>query len=219
MSPYAANQRVIGIVIPWIGTSDHIRMLEGVCQQVASREYAVVALQAGFLHHERFHADIFAHGGYQIGVQRMAGWIVINLSGIDEWIADQQAKGQPVVQISPAMASNLCPYVVPDNLGGARDAVAHLLTLGHTRIAFIGNLANSDIALRYAGFRRALADHGVNPDDAPVVSITWRNDYWTATAGAIWRVSPWSKSSARLMGAPRPNSGIISWIRCAPRPR
>ncbi len=184
MSPHVASQHVIGVVIPWIGTSDHIRMLEGVCQQVASRRYAVVALQAGFLQQERFHADIFAHGSHQIGVQRIAGWIVINLSGIDEWIADQQAKGQPVVQISPAQASDLCPYVVPDNPGGAGDAVTHLLALGHTRIAFLGNLANSDIVLRYAGFRQALADHGVNPDDAPVASITWRSDYWTAAAGA-----------------------------------
>lgn len=184
MSPHAASQRVIGVVIPRIGTSDHIRMLEGVCHQVSSHGYAVVALQAGFMQQERFHADIFAHGSHQIGVRRVAGWIVINLSGIDEWIAAQQATGRPVVQISPVQASNLCPYVVPDNLGGARDAVTHLLTLGHTRIAFIGNLTHSDIALRHAGFRQALAAHGVDPDEAPVASITWRSDYWTATAGA-----------------------------------
>jgi anti-anti-sigma regulatory factor len=114
----------------------------------------------------------------------MAGWIVINLSGIDEWIIGQQTSGRPVVQVSPVTASDLCPYVVPDNLGGAQDAVNHLIALGHTRIAFIGNLANSDIALRYAGFCQALAAHGVHSDDAPVVPINWRDDYWTAVAGA-----------------------------------
>ncbi len=64
MSPHAASQRVIGVVIPWTGTSDHIRMLEGVCHQVSSHGYAVVALQAGFMQQERFHADIFAHGSH-----------------------------------------------------------------------------------------------------------------------------------------------------------
>ncbi len=184
MSSHAASQRVIGVVIPWLGTSDHIRMLEGICHQVSPQGYSVVALQAGFSRQERFHGDIFVRSSQQVSVQRMAGWIVINLSDIDEWIIDQQAKRQPVVQICPATASDLCPYVVADNLGGARDAVTHLLALGHTRIAFIGNLANSDIALRYAGFRQALAAHGMNPDDAPVASINWRTDYWTATAGA-----------------------------------
>jgi DNA-binding LacI/PurR family transcriptional regulator/anti-anti-sigma regulatory factor len=184
MSVHAASQRVIGVVIPWIGTPNHVRILEGICQQVSPHGYAVVALQAGFLQQERFHSDIFAHGNYQIGIQRMAGWIVINLSGIDEWIIAQQTNGCPVVQVSPVTASDLCPYVVPDNLGGAQDAVSHLIALGHTRIAFIGNLANSDIALRYAGFRQALAMHGLDPDDAPVVPINWRDDYWTAVAGA-----------------------------------
>jgi DNA-binding LacI/PurR family transcriptional regulator/anti-anti-sigma regulatory factor len=184
MSSHTASQRAIGVVIPWLGTLDYIRMLEGICERVSPRGYRVVALQAGFLQQERFHADIFARSSHQIGVRRMAGWIVINLSDIDEWITARQAEGRSVVQISPATVSDLCPYVTPDNLGGARDAATHLLALGHTRIAFIGNLANSDIALRHAGFRQALADHGVNPDNAPVASVTWRNDYWTAAAGA-----------------------------------
>jgi hypothetical protein len=73
MSVHAASQRVIGVVIPWIGTPNHVRILEGICQQVSPHGYAVVALQAGFLQQERFHSDIFAHGNYQIGIQRMAG--------------------------------------------------------------------------------------------------------------------------------------------------
>jgi LacI family transcriptional regulator len=52
-----------------------------------------------------------------------------------------------------------------DNFGGACDAVRHLLTLGHERIALIGGGAadNHDAWERQRGYRAALCEAGVAP--------------------------------------------------------
>ena len=46
------------------------------------------------------------------------------------------------------------PSVVGDNLGGSVAAVEHLIQHGHCRIAFVGNLGQTDMVERQAGYRR-----------------------------------------------------------------
>ena len=54
--------------------------------------------------------------------------------------------------------------VVPDNLGGAREAVRHLVALGHRRIGFLGASEALVVrAERLAGFRAGLAEAGLAP--------------------------------------------------------
>lgn len=53
-------------------------------------------------------------------------------------------------------------FVGTENVGAARAAVAHLVELGHRRIAFVGNLDSaSPVAERLEGYRRALKDAGL----------------------------------------------------------
>ena len=60
--------------------------------------------------------------------------------------------------------------VVPDEVGGAREAVEVLLAAGHRRIGFVNNEeAIPAQALRLAGFRQALEGHGIPFDPAWVV--------------------------------------------------
>ncbi len=62
-------------------------------------------------------------------------------------------------------------HVTIDNSAAAHDATAHLLALGRRRVAAIGAQAdgpNETAVLRMAGYRRALEEAGVTPDDALV---------------------------------------------------
>jgi DNA-binding LacI/PurR family transcriptional regulator len=53
-----------------------------------------------------------------------------------------------------------------DNRGGVEAAVDHLVELGHTRIAFVGDPVLGDIQERQAAFEDALAKHGIAlPDE------------------------------------------------------
>ena len=62
------------------------------------------------------------------------------------------------------------PTIVPDNRGGARTAVEHLLALGHRRIAFIaGNPATGQSGQRQQGYVDAMQAAGLEVDPALVV--------------------------------------------------
>lgn len=68
----------------------------------------------------------------------------------------------PLVAIDPHTGPADVPTVESDSYGGAREATAYLVALGHTRIGYIAGRADlrSSIA-RDAGYRRALADAGI----------------------------------------------------------
>jgi len=74
--------------------------------------------------------------------------------------------GKPVVLSSTTMADFRAPVALPDNDGGAFAAVEHLIGHGHTRIGFVGNLAQQDICDRFAAYQRALKVHGLTADPA-----------------------------------------------------
>lgn len=60
--------------------------------------------------------------------------------------------------------------VLPDNVAGGRSIAAHLLSLGHRRIAFaVGSRALTTVTDRLDGAGQALAAAGLSIDDLPLV--------------------------------------------------
>ncbi|WP_448060316.1 LacI family DNA-binding transcriptional regulator [Cellulomonas hominis] len=83
------------------------------------------------------------------------------------WLAD---RGVPFVTFgrpwSPTEAEDAHPWVDVDGAGGTRAAVEHLQDLGHTRIAYIGWPAGSDVGDdRISGWRTAMTRAGLSPAD------------------------------------------------------
>lgn len=73
--------------------------------------------------------------------------------------------GAPLVCVDRRLGRERVDSVVIDNVRGAYDATAHLVRLGHRRIAFIeGRPRISTSRERLEGYAKALADHGVEPD-------------------------------------------------------
>ena len=65
----------------------------------------------------------------------------------------------PVVQVMRRLAGLRASVVAPENALGARKAVAHLITAGHRRIAFIGGFPTMNVREeRLAGYIKALED-------------------------------------------------------------
>lgn len=77
-------------------------------------------------------------------------------------------QGVPVVFIDREIAGpSLFDTVLVDNQGGTRQAVEHLLDLGHRRLGLIrGPVASTPARLRYESFRDTLADRGLEPGEA-----------------------------------------------------
>jgi DNA-binding LacI/PurR family transcriptional regulator len=77
------------------------------------------------------------------------------------------ARKTPVVILGhPAPFCSGFVHVEADDLQGSHAVTEHLLSLGHRRIAFLaGPLATPWTTERLEGYRRALREHGIEPDD------------------------------------------------------
>lgn len=72
----------------------------------------------------------------------------------------------PTVLVNRDVPALGLDYVGSDKIGAARDATAHLIGLGHRRLAFIGaEPTTSTPHARLAGFRAALDVHDITPDE------------------------------------------------------
>lgn len=83
----------------------------------------------------------------------------------DNYIKSLEQIKLPVVLVNYCRTETSLPVVVGDNRLGARDAVAHLLALGHQRIAFIaGSVHTGQSKERQRGYTDALKKFGVTQD-------------------------------------------------------
>jgi DNA-binding LacI/PurR family transcriptional regulator len=96
--------------------------------------------------------------------QQVDGVILASAALNDDNIARLKATGYPVVFIGRYPLDPGIPTVSIDDIGGAYQAVRHLLEHGHTRIAHIsGPLAHLSALDRYEGYAQALLDMGIVP--------------------------------------------------------
>ncbi|AOF93641.1 LacI family DNA-binding transcriptional regulator [Sinorhizobium sp. RAC02] len=80
----------------------------------------------------------------------------------------------PLVLLNCYTSDNRFPAVVPDEMTGGRTATTSLIKKGHTRIATIVGESFMEAAQdRLAGYRTALAEAGLNYDDALVAEGNW----------------------------------------------
>lgn len=86
-------------------------------------------------------------------------------------------RGVPVVEVDRQIATVPCDAVVIDNVRGAREAVEHLLVLGHRRIALL--VVDTDWtsdAGRVAGYRDGLAAAGIAVDESLILRFPFHDD-------------------------------------------
>jgi LacI family transcriptional regulator len=80
------------------------------------------------------------------------------------FIAKASRFGIPIVLVDFELKRKRYPAVLIENRSGANAAVTHLVTRGHSKIAFVGgDIDHPSLAERLEGFRDALADQGLPP--------------------------------------------------------
>ncbi len=98
-----------------------------------------------------------------------------------------------------------------DDEGGIREATAHLLALGHRRVAYVGgNESISTGAARLSGYRRALRDVSIEEDPALISTVA---PHGPAASGAFRKVFEAARPSAMVLGGPRITLGAVEAIR------
>jgi LacI family transcriptional regulator len=80
----------------------------------------------------------------------------------------------PTVLVNRTTDGTTVPAVLSDDHDGIGQAVRHLVTLGHTKIAHVGGTQTvSTGVVRYRGFLSAMRDEGLEPDPSRIVFAEW----------------------------------------------
>jgi len=110
-----------------------------------------------------------------------------------------------VNQLSSSIDSGIDSVSV-DNVAGGYLATRHLLDLGHTRIGFLsGPLRTASRLERLEGYRRALRDAGILPEDSLVWAVTQDN-----TTGDVEGAEIGREGARALLRSPAPPTGLVT---------
>ncbi len=104
--------------------------------------------------------------------QRVDGVLLAPVSGANETahLRQLQERGVPLVLLNRRLPEFAAPTVTADNATGSYELTRHALTLGHRRIGVIhGRLDTSTTQERLSGYRRALAEAGIEEEAALIM--------------------------------------------------
>lgn len=103
-----------------------------------------------------------------IAEQQVSGVIAVGGGDVTDTLLDRLAdEGIPLVAVDNLSMSRQIDCVLTDNQHGAYQLTQHLLDLGHRRIAIIlGPPKYKSLVERYHGYREALLNAGITPDEA-----------------------------------------------------
>ena len=160
----------IGVLSPLLSGTFSGEVLTGVVEVAEQRSAQVVAIQTLDL---RVGGQTAPQPSFDSPTSwdRVAGYIVLVNAVERPYLEAILRARKPLVLVSNTADGLGCPEVRPDNWGGTYAAVSHLLGHGHRRIAFVGNLRQADIRERFAAWRAALVDHGVEPEQSLVFEV------------------------------------------------
>jgi LacI family transcriptional regulator len=93
---------------------------------------------------------------------RVEGLVVVAAEGSDDQLRREVALGTPLVCVDRVIDDLVCDTVVSENLATTHEAVSHLVSRGHRRIAYLGGDVRVWTAReRLAGFREGMAAAGL----------------------------------------------------------
>lgn len=148
--------RSLGVVVMDIVDSFIAELVRTIDKTALDRGYSVNLSNCGADPHRELAAIKI------LRQQRVDGIIVPDPHVANTSLPHLERIGVPVILINHV---NYHYSVGTDNVAAARQAVKHLLDLGHERIAYIGTNRNRDENFeRWTGYQKALEEHGISPD-------------------------------------------------------
>ncbi|MGN6241214.1 MAG: substrate-binding domain-containing protein, partial [Cellulosimicrobium cellulans] len=135
------------------------RSLAGIARVLRAHGHRVVALQTYPADLDRDEFPGPPGRRPLLGRSSFDGFVVMTTALADAELRELDASGVPLVLLGVRADGLRAPAVSPDNAGGVRAAVDHLVEHGHDRIGFVGNTEQRDTLERYDAYRAALAAH------------------------------------------------------------
>lgn len=123
--------------------------------------------------------------------EEIAGLVIAPTSENANRVAELAEAGLPIVVIDRRINGSRVDVVLSDNVGGARAAVSHLISLGHTAIAHIGGPQHLTSGReRYEGYLQAMQAASLPVRSEWVQTGDHRHESGYECALALMNVSP-----------------------------
>jgi diguanylate cyclase (GGDEF)-like protein/PAS domain S-box-containing protein len=180
----------VGVLSSITGGFFYGEVLSGIVQEVAAAGGCVTLLRTLGTDATRDEHWPAPKVTVPVGLDHVDGYIAIAQACDDEFLHMLRAAGKPVVVTNNTIGAVDAASVVADNSGGVIAAVEHLIEHGHSRIAFVGNLNQTDMVERHAGYCQAMAEHGLAVDDLFIPSTDHVETGGEAAADALLSVLP-----------------------------
>ncbi len=179
----------IGVAVPGVADPFFAGIIDAVEREASRRGAAVIVTSVGWEpSRERQSIEAVLH-------RRVAGMIICPVGPDMSFLRPWQTRA-PLVFVDRVPGKLTADSVVQDDVGGGREATAHLIRHGHRTIAFLGDDVITGI-LRLKGARQALADADVVHTD----DLVHLGDVDTATVTAALR---------RILALPDPPTAVFS---------
>jgi LacI family transcriptional regulator len=201
------RSRLIGILIPawtWPLIPD---LTPGIVEVIKQTPYELVLYSINDEDIERDRSEVIDR---LLASQLTAGLLAIFPAHVSQHLTRLYKQGFPIVIIDDQEVQ-ITPWVGADNTTGAYDAVRHLITLGHRRIAHIQGpseyLVSHD---RYNGYRQALLEAGITPDPALVLEGDFLAPTGRTCAGKFFELPPEIRPTAIFAGSDQMAYGVLA---------
>ena len=152
----AGADAAVGLAIPDIADPFVAAMTSSIEEDLVGRGMAVVvtSLSQGASERERSALEALLR-------RQISGLIVACVSADQSYLAPWQER-TPMVFVDRPPNGRPGVYVIEDDVGGAREAVTHLASHGHRRVAFLGlSTPIATVRRRLKGYRSAVAESGL----------------------------------------------------------
>lgn len=192
----SGKTRTVGVVVPNLSANIIARLTSGIEDTCHQHDHRVLLAQApGGTESEIRQAQLLLE-------HRVDGLIcALTRAHADEsreWLAHLAEEGVACVLVDERIDEAPVDYVVSDDRQGAIDLVAHLASLGHRRIAFLGIPEPRRIHLeRSEGYRLGLTAAGLAPDPALTCEVLGASEL---VPGQV----------ARLLGLAEPPTAVFA---------
>lgn len=166
------SSEAIGIVIPLGKDSDQtitdpffLEMVGAVSHAASQRGYDLIVSVPNN------EAQIAERRLLQTG--RADGLIIVGQGGRADRLNELGAMTSKVVVWGGQIGETNYTLVGSDNVGGGRNAVEHLFSLGRRKVLFLGDTSLPEVALRYEGVQQAYAAIGQTHPESLVVPASF----------------------------------------------
>ncbi|WP_437484470.1 substrate-binding domain-containing protein [Sorangium sp. So ce1014] len=197
----AASPRTIGVVAPFLSGAFWGPVMIGIHASAQQRGFRTLVLRGT-------PSEVQAPS---LAREQVDGWIVIIEYGGLEALA---RAGVPFITLGARPDDIACPAVLPDNHGGVRSAVLHLIEHGHRRIAFVGHFDAYDVRERRDAYKDALAEAGI-PLDPDLVIPCDNNMYSGGRAAAPALLAQLPACTAAVFGTDKNALGMMPELKAA----